>query len=227
RFGTMSNETYLSPFFRVRAPAHVAEQAVAALVSWNGGLFVFWPTLVLPIIVAAMALRRSDRRARFRLTLIAAAFGAFLLGVAMWFSPFGWHAWGPRLLLPIVPAAVLGILIVADARIWPAAPVWVVAAVTVLLSVPNVAVLTAQDRVVSFMNPPRACHVEEHAEDPFVDCTMRAAYQRPLLATQVLRGLRDARTAALAAVTVFVACLFLARGGRRSMQVRGAPASPR
>jgi hypothetical protein len=202
RFGTPRNLTYLHPAARVTRPGHVAQQLVAVLVAPNGGVLVFWPALLVVIGAAVGIGWHAPAETRLRLAGAAAALLGFCLVAAAWFAPFGWVAWGPRIVMPVVPAVALVVLLAAERP--PAAPVAVAMAAAVVLSVPNVAVLGAPGEVVQFMATPTGCRPPPTATtgDAFVGCTMRRAWSRPVLPARVLSGLADGRTALLAALAV-------------------------
>ena len=118
RFGTPLNRDYLN------APDVPFTQSVryfgGLLFAPNGGLFVFWPAaaalLVAVGVCAFLAWRRKEKAERW--VPSAALLATFILltyGLASWYAPFGWHAWGPRLTIPWVPAfLLLGVALAAD-----------------------------------------------------------------------------------------------------------------
>lgn len=221
RYGTIDNVNYLAPFFRVRAPSNVLRQAVTIVLSPNGGLFLYWPLLLAPLVIAFMALRPATRDTRARIAVVALALVGFIALLAMWFSPFGWHAWGPRLMLPVIPGVVLALLLTSD-RLPPLGRYgWAAVIVAGALSIPNVAVLTAQQEVTRFMTAPVPCTTgTSPVHDPFVACTMRQAWGGPWLLPRVLGGLRDPRTGALAVVYVSAVVVFAVYGRRTEVHAR-------
>jgi hypothetical protein len=221
RFGSTRNLTYLAPALRVTQPGHVALQTAAVLVSPNGGVAEYWPTLIVPFALAVVTARHGARHTRIRLGLVALTFLGFCSTLGTWYSPFGWHAWGPRLILPIVPAAVLAVCVVSNERVpWPSTA-WTFLAVSIALSVPNVAVLTAQDRVTRFMTAPVRCRQgSSERDDPFVSCVTRQAWHSPWVDARVLVGLGDPRTAALGILDVGVGLIFVGRAARRPRRSR-------
>jgi hypothetical protein len=79
----------------------------------NGGVVPFWPTFAAFMLLgfgAAVAVIRDIRRGRGRalamipLITVTVVLGGVTLGLSKWNSPLGWIAWGPRLLLPWLPA---------------------------------------------------------------------------------------------------------------------------
>lgn len=103
RFGDLQNAALLDPLLRVQDLGQTLFSFLAILFSPNGGIFLFWPLAVLPMLVAFFyspsKIKHYWLGIGIPLTLAALAFG-----FANWYAPFGWAAWGPRLLLPWVPA---------------------------------------------------------------------------------------------------------------------------
>jgi hypothetical protein len=110
RYGTVGNQDYM------RAELHVPtvqalKNAAALVIAPTGGLVWFWPVALMIIAAAGLsALRtvRSLRKAtREPVVLMLAAFLGLLVLFSLWYSPYGGAAWGPRLLLPWMPAFVV------------------------------------------------------------------------------------------------------------------------
>ncbi|MBX7098998.1 MAG: hypothetical protein K1X89_14910 [Myxococcaceae bacterium] len=106
RFGTLGNTFLLDPILQAHGVALILRQSLAIWFSPSGGLLEVAPLAGLTVLgVAGWALARKDERSR-GLWLLGLV-GATTLGFARWFSPFGWWSWGPRLMLPWVPAMFL------------------------------------------------------------------------------------------------------------------------
>jgi hypothetical protein len=109
-FGTWTNQAYLSPLFLVHDLPTQASFLAANLVSPNGGLFPTWPILLAyTALVLLAAWRRLRHPGAGRLWLLPAGLALLVMagllwGFSGWYSPLGWIGWGPRLLLPWVPA---------------------------------------------------------------------------------------------------------------------------
>jgi hypothetical protein len=103
RFGVPYNARYLLE--ASWAPDWTTQlQTWAALwVSPNGGLLFFFPAFVLALAMLPWVERGQWRLAAGVLLLL----GLLTLFLARWWSPFGWWAWGQRLSLPFLPAALL------------------------------------------------------------------------------------------------------------------------
>ena len=118
RFGSVRNTNYLDSHFRTPGIGRTFEYVVALLVSPSGGIFVAW--LSASVLVSAACLLpfvlRSQRRLDVRpaLVLIAVCIG-LVLGLASWWTPFGWTAYGPRLSLPwLLPLVLMSLVAYGD-----------------------------------------------------------------------------------------------------------------
>lgn len=108
RFGSWSNAALLDPAFRTPASAVTAYFAYLFL-SPAGGLAYAWLSLCAFTLAAVVAARKQDH------ALIVVALASLLVigtnaGLALWFSSFGWYAWGPRLTLPVLGAVCVLLL---------------------------------------------------------------------------------------------------------------------
>lgn len=109
RFGSWGNENYLQPAFRI-SHVRAARNLWNLLVAFDGGLTWFWTSMSLLLVALAfvafvgLAQRRRSTLPSFA---VLAVFAALMIGLASWYSPFGWVAWGPRLTLPLLPALVV------------------------------------------------------------------------------------------------------------------------
>lgn len=115
RFGKPTNSLYLNPLFRtdnwhIRLSFFGMQFFAPA-----GGISWYWPlSLVLILGAAGWAVReaRRDRRALRRwlpVAVVVACVAGYAAGLAAWFTPFGWTSWGPRLLIPIIPGALVAL----------------------------------------------------------------------------------------------------------------------
>ena len=106
RFGTWRNRTYLQPAYHL-GPVRTARNVWNLLVAPGGGLAWFWTSLFLLVlglaVVGVAHLSRPSRRMVGPLVVLG-TFAALVVGLASWWSPFGWVAWGPRLTVPVLPA---------------------------------------------------------------------------------------------------------------------------
>jgi hypothetical protein len=97
------------------------ESAAGLLVAPNVGLLWFWPLALGCLVLGLVAARRAYPTLRGFLTSppvgAVLVFALLLGGVASFYTPYGFIAWGPRYLVPWMPAFAL----VALCRVWPAA----------------------------------------------------------------------------------------------------------
>jgi hypothetical protein len=98
RFGTWSNPEYALPIMRMHEAFTTISFFTAAFFSPAGGLVFFWPALS-ALLVAALW-RRPRTYTALVLTVLSLDAAAF----SLWYAPFGWIAWGDRLLIPWVCA---------------------------------------------------------------------------------------------------------------------------
>jgi hypothetical protein len=113
RFGTVVNAVDSNPQYFVPTLHDQVSFFLAIWLSPNGGLLLFWPSFGVLLGLAGLAALRLRQRRR---DLLAAGIAGLILlgltaGFAKWWSPLGWWAWGPRLMMPWLPA--LGFLLVA------------------------------------------------------------------------------------------------------------------
>ncbi len=232
RFGSVRNLTYLKSY--ERAPnAVVAVKSFAALwVAPNGGVTWFWPCSVAIIGLTGAGsiwtLRRSGRDWNAGVPAAAAVvLIANVAAVSTWYSPFGWIAWGPRLLLTMLPATLVVAAVFAGARatevlqrILAGRLFWPVALITIVSGLPEVGVLFER-RVASVFFAPDSHCVDVHVTanvSRYYRCFDYTAWQkRPLLLQRGLEGLGDvgSRVVALAFVGAVVMALAVARMNAR------------
>jgi hypothetical protein len=123
RFGKFYNVTYLQDFQIVPTWKLHLNFFVGLWFSPNGGILFFWTSFffvyaaLLGLISWRFLKSRKQRRVEGRewpyylpLGLVSVVLFFLTLGFARWFSPFGWLAWGPRLLFPWIPAAMVVLL---------------------------------------------------------------------------------------------------------------------
>jgi hypothetical protein len=113
RFGTWRNAAYLIPQYRI-GQARAARNLWDLVASWGGGLAWFavgFTLLVVLVAVTSLArLHSGPRRNALPGLAAVATVGGFLVGIASWWSPFGWVAWGPRLAVVIIPAGTVALV---------------------------------------------------------------------------------------------------------------------
>jgi hypothetical protein len=123
RFGQLMNAFYLDPLFRTPGIARKLLFLAGEWLSPSAGLAWYWPVATALVgactLMAAARLVRQPRAVEGWLPGLALAAMAvvFTAGLAAWFSPFGWIAYGPRLAVPLMPALVIAALHVGGSSI--------------------------------------------------------------------------------------------------------------
>ena len=123
RYGTFFNSSYVSNIYFVPTLKLQLSFLAGLWFSPNGGLAIFWPSfmfLYLAVIGAALLrvarkefsdhnIESGQKHLRFYTPLLVITAILFLLsaGFSRWFTPLGGFAWGPRYLLPWIPALTL------------------------------------------------------------------------------------------------------------------------
>ena len=116
RFGQLMNVFYLDPRFRTPGIARKLVFFAGEWLSPSSGLVWYWPIATAVLVVcagfAAASFVRQPRRLEGWAPGIAVALMAmgFTAGLAAWFSPYGWIAYGPRLAVPLIPGLVIAAL---------------------------------------------------------------------------------------------------------------------
>lgn len=105
KFGTMSNPHYADPIRRVPGIGLKAKNFLAVWISPSGGVLPVWVvaavvSIGLPVLfLVRHRSRRSTGAITLLLMLVLVTQTALL---SSWYAPFGWVAWGPRLIMPTV-----------------------------------------------------------------------------------------------------------------------------
>ncbi len=110
RFGSVRNTYYMQSSLYVPNAGVFGRLFSAQWIAPNGGLAWFWPAA--PLLVFAIAIasyRRGEGTSwqRVGTPVVAALLVGQIALLATWWAPFGWYAWGPRLVLPLVPALLV------------------------------------------------------------------------------------------------------------------------
>jgi len=118
KFGTWKNVIHSDPVLRATGVGRRSEIFLGLIFSPNGGLFWYWPVSVLLVAVLIfLAIRTASRIGLSAATpsvLVLFGFLAQLVGLSNWYAPFGWVAWGPRLMVPTVVGLVVVSVLVID-----------------------------------------------------------------------------------------------------------------
>jgi hypothetical protein len=168
RFGTPKNLFYLQDQFQTPGRRNVLNFFAQVWFAPAGGLFWFWlPAFALLLLLGWIAVRNAlrsprDWRAWLPSAAVAAVLVGFQFGLALWAYPFGWIAWGPRLIVPIVPAFAVAALYVGgdrlralvDRALRPAAAAVAIGAVLVLAALPQAGAVWESTRGVGAILAP-------------------------------------------------------------------------
>jgi hypothetical protein len=245
RFGSVLNTNYLQPELHTPGIGRKLEYAVALLVSPNGGIVFFWLSASVLLIAACLVplVYRPNLDPRPALVIVAVVIG-LIAGLAAWWTPFGWSAWGPRLTLPwILPLVLVALVAYGDrlgelagrllARPWRLA---LVAVVILAFALPHVGYMWRPKSMDEFFTDNSGPCVGSFAigsAQHYACQHDRLWFRRPAL----LYGLRGLKTAggAVTSVALSVAlfgCLILLReelvagttaGRRRDVKSRAVP----
>ena len=106
RFETWRNTMYLGEELRTEGLVRSAAYFVGQFISPSSGLLVFWPvwSSLLVVSVMAMSFRARGDGIEWGLLAVFIAIVTSSASLAVWYSPFGWLALGPRLMVPVLPA---------------------------------------------------------------------------------------------------------------------------
>ena len=103
KFNTWKNLPHMDPVFRTPGFRLKLESAVGIILSPNGGLVPYWflgSVVALGIPFWGLINRRLSARKRFSFLLLVFGFIAQVAILSSWYAPYGWVAWGPRLVIP-------------------------------------------------------------------------------------------------------------------------------
>lgn len=118
KFGTWKNLGNLNKMYVTPGLSRKADSFVAIWFSPGGGVAPFWlfGSLASLLVIFFVVVRDRGRDRRIAL-MLGAGLGFNTATLAMWFAPFGWVAWGPRLMIPLVALVSLVCLKVFDTLI--------------------------------------------------------------------------------------------------------------
>jgi hypothetical protein len=111
KFGSFKNAIYSDPQLFTHNFRTVTNSLFGIWFAPGGGLVIFWPIAACLIVgVPLFALKGISNKKVFLSLGVLSAVASTSLMLATWFSPFGWVAWGPRLLMPT--AFMLAIVVI-------------------------------------------------------------------------------------------------------------------
>ena len=103
KFNTWKNLPHMDPVLRTPGLKLKIESAIGIFLSPNGGLVPYWflgAVAALGIPLWGLMNRRLNTRKRFAFLLLISGFLAQVAILSSWYAPYGWVAWGPRLIVP-------------------------------------------------------------------------------------------------------------------------------
>ena len=109
RFGVPYNQILLGPTIPLVPLSERPSFFVGLWFSPNGGLLFFWASFV-AVLVSVVVHDWRSLAAKAPAYWVVCVLAALTFGLSGWWAPFGWIAWGPRLLLPWIPACLLILL---------------------------------------------------------------------------------------------------------------------
>jgi hypothetical protein len=167
RFGSIWNTNYLDSHFRTPGVGRTVEYAASLIVSPSGGILVFWLSASVVIVAACLLpfVSRSERRDVVPALVLLAVSAGLVLGLASWWTPFGWTSYGPRLSLPwILPLVLMALVAYGEplARLAAKllAPTWGLLAVFVVvfgLTLPHIGEMWRPNSTYGFFAQVQNC----------------------------------------------------------------------
>jgi len=113
RFGTVRNLAYTAPGTRVPGLKYPVRLAISDWFAPNVGVLWFWfaaGLLCAGLVIATVTLivaHGREPRVWLPPLLVVGVLVGYTGGLSVWWSTFGWVAWGPSLTLPIIPAVLV------------------------------------------------------------------------------------------------------------------------
>lgn len=113
RFGTGRNLVYAAPRTRVPGVTIPLRLAIADWFAPNVGVVWFWfvaALMIAGLVVSTVMLimrRRDEPTVWVPPLVVVAVITSFTGALSLWYSTFGWVAWGPRLTIPLLPAVLV------------------------------------------------------------------------------------------------------------------------
>lgn len=119
RYGEWSNVVNLQPLYRVPDLSTQASSFFGIWFSPSAGLLFFWPAFFALTLFGVVASLRKPANPWLAPSVLLTLAG-LTAGFSLWYAPFGWNGWGPRLMLPWLPAILFLVLLHPCWRTWPA-----------------------------------------------------------------------------------------------------------
>jgi hypothetical protein len=178
RYHQVTNYSYLYSSEQVPGIGRRLGISVALWVAPNGGLAIFWPLAALTVIVASWAVG-SQLRGRTHLLSQVLPGMAIIVSIvlvtainASWWAPFGWISWGPRLMLPTIPATLIIVIALYGKQfesllrslLGTTLRAGLFAVGVIAIGLPQSNILNARDAVAQLFTPDAICPVAPHVE---------------------------------------------------------------
>jgi hypothetical protein len=241
RFGSVLNTNYLQSELHTHGTVRKLEYAIGLLVAPNAGIVFFWPAAAAVLVAVSLlpfAARPPRSVDRLPALVVVATMAVLIVGLASWWTPFGWSAWGPRLTLPwVLPLVLVALVAYGEplgervrrllVRPWRLA---LVAVVVIAFALPQVGYMwhpTARDEFFAAKTGPCAGQYAIGSARQQACQHHNLWFRRPML-LYGLRGLEGAGGAvtSVAVALALLGCLVLLRERLLADETRPAAASP-
>jgi hypothetical protein len=118
RYGTLKNVVHSNALLFIFELKPIVLNALAVFFSPSGGLLLFSPLMVGSWVLLTLLIfgkHRTSPTVKFSFGLVFSALFIQIATLSVWYSPFGWVAWGDRLILPVVVGVTVSLgLVVAS-----------------------------------------------------------------------------------------------------------------
>ena len=172
KFGTWHDPDLSNSFFYVPDLFTKIKFSLALWFSPAGGFIFFWPTFVFMMGWITWRTFKKNEKVALKIKLggVCVVLLGLTLGFANWWSPFGWIALGPRLMLPWIPSILFlffyfypqtmedGLSFLKKRKVSPV----LVAFVIFLLTVPAFIPVVKPDALSVLLDSPRECPESFH-----------------------------------------------------------------
>jgi hypothetical protein len=236
RFGSVLNTNYLHHDFRTPGIGRKLEYAVALLVSPSGGMFVFWLSASVLLLAACLLPFLSRPRGKLDVgpaIVLIVVLAGLTLGLASWWTPFGWTSYGGRLSLPwALPLVLIALVAYGDSLEALArrllAPPWRLFAVfagVLALTLPHVGEMWRPNASAPFFAQAQGCQAPWNGSvESWHSCQHDLIWSARPMGVYALDGLENlgAVVTSLAVALALFGCLLLLRDGL--METTGARA---
>ena len=204
RYGSLRNTTYVRSDLIVPNLGVAGRLFAAQWFAPNAGLVWFWllaPAVILTIGVLSWRRRRSISWGSVAAPVVALLLIGQVVLLSTWWSPFGWFAWGPRLVLPLIPAMLVAGCVLGARDATPTFTGFLrsrllvpAAGIAIALGLPQAAAVS-HGRAVSEFFTPGTCN------RGYYRCLDQTAWsRRPWMLQLGMRGLHTAQGRFLAIV---------------------------